>query len=326
MKLKRHGGGVLGGAGWLGPTYPESKHMVTFKQLEALFWISQLGSFEAAATKLNMSQSAISKRVSELEETFNVAMFDRTRRTARLTPRGTLLLEYATDLLSRRDRMLGEVSDKAALVGRFRIGVTELTAMTWLPSLVEAVSEVYPRLQLEPVVEVGAELFRKLEQDHLDLVVLPGVFADARFTQVDLKSVQNVWMCSPRMLDTNRVWTLEELSGYKILTQGTSSGAGLLYQRWFASRGIAFTKTATVNNLLAQVGLTISGLGIAYLPKSCLEHLLERGELSEIKCEPPLPDTHYISLYRADRWVGVSKEIAIMANKLCDFSRLLIAH
>ncbi|QJQ10198.1 LysR family transcriptional regulator [Pseudomonas putida] len=298
--------------------------MVTFKQLEALFWIAQLGSFESAAAKLNMSQSAISKRIAELEETFDVAMFDRSRRTARLTPRGTLLLEHAADLLSRRDQMLGEVSDKAALVGRFRIGVTELTAMTWLPSLVEAVSDLYPRLQLEPLVEVGADLFRKLEQDHLDLVVLPDVFGDARFTQVALQGVRNAWMCSPRLLDTERLWTLDELSDQKLLTQGTSSGAGLLYQRWFANQGINFSKSVTVNNLLAQVGLAMSGLGVAYLPRDCIEHLLERGDLREIRCEPTLPDTNYIALYRPDRWVGVSADIAALAAKLCDFSRLLI--
>ncbi|WP_339436810.1 MULTISPECIES: LysR family transcriptional regulator [unclassified Pseudomonas] len=299
--------------------------MVTFKQLEALFWIAQLGSFESAAAKLNMSQSAISKRISELEDTFKVAMFDRSRRTARLTPRGTLLLEHAAELLSRRDQMLGEVSDKSALVGRFRIGVTELTAMTWLPSLVEAVSEVYPRLQLEPLVEVGADLFRKLEQDHLDLVVLPDVFGDARFTQVMLQGVRNVWMCSPRLLDTGRLWTLDELADQKLLTQGISSGAGLLYQRWFANQGVNFAKSVTVNNLLAQVGLAISGLGVAYLPCDCIGHLLERGDLREIRCEPALPDTNYIALYRADRWVGVGADIAEMAKKLCDFSRLLIA-
>ncbi|MCU1726021.1 LysR family transcriptional regulator [Pseudomonas sp. 7P_10.2_Bac1] len=299
--------------------------MVTFKQLEALYWIAQLGSFEAAAAKLNMSQSAISKRIVELEDTFSVAMFDRTRRTARLTTKGFLLLEHATELLYRRDQMLGEISDKTALVGRYRIGVTELTAMTWLPSLVEAVNEVYPRLQLEPIVEVGTELFRKFEQDHLDLVVLPDVFTDSRSIAIALQPVNIVWMCAPRLLDTERVWKLHELSSQKLLTQGTSSGSGLLYQRWFAQENVNFPRSATVSNLLAQVGLTLSGMGISYLPKDCLQHLLERGDLGEIKCDPPLPPLNFVALYRPGRWVGVSQDIGAMAQRLSDFSKLLIA-
>lgn len=299
--------------------------MVTFKQLEALYWISQLGSFEAAAAKLNMSQSAISKRIGELEDTFNVPMFDRARRTARLTPRGALLLTHATDLLSRRDQMLQEVSDKSTLVGRFRLGVTELTAMTWLPALVERVNAVYPRLELEPSVDVGSGLFRQLEQDQLDLIVVPAVYADARFVSVELQRVCNAWMCSPRLLNNQQPWPLEALAGQVLLTQGGSSGAGLHYQRWFASQGVTFERTINVSNLLAQVGLAISGLGIAYLPRDCLAHLLEQGSLCELDSEPPLPDTSYITLHRGDRWAGVSGDIALMAQELCDFTRLLIA-
>jgi DNA-binding transcriptional LysR family regulator len=40
--------------------------MVTLKQLEALYWIGQLGTFERAATKLSTTQSTISKRIQEL--------------------------------------------------------------------------------------------------------------------------------------------------------------------------------------------------------------------------------------------------------------------
>jgi DNA-binding transcriptional LysR family regulator len=140
-----------------------------------------------------------------------------------------------------------------------------------------------------------------------------------------LESVQNAWMCSPRLLDVDRAWSLEELSAQKLLTQGNASGAGLLYQRWFATQGVNFSRTINVSNLLAQVGLAISGLGIAYLPRDCLAHLLERGDLCELSCEPSLPDAPYITLYRADRWIGVSAQIAEMAVELCNFKKLLIA-
>ena len=298
--------------------------MVTFKQLEALYWISQLGSFEAAALKLNMSQSAISKRIGELEETFSVAMFDRSKRTARLTEKGILLLGHAKDLLDRRDQLLSEVSEKAALVGRFRMGVTELTAMTWLPSLIERLDELYPRLQIEPTVDVGSNLFRALEQEQLDLVILPGVYHDARYSSVELTSVANSWMASPKLCKGRVSWSQKELSEHVLLAQGTSSGSGLLYQRWFASQDISFSRVFTVNNLLAQVGLTLSGMGVAYLPKNCLNHLLERGDLCELMTEADLPPAPYIVMHQPDRWVGVGAEIALLAKELCNFDHLLI--
>ena len=58
------------------------------QQLETFFWTVTLGSFSAAAEKLYATQSAVSMRVRELERTLGVELFDRTHRTARLTPKG----------------------------------------------------------------------------------------------------------------------------------------------------------------------------------------------------------------------------------------------
>ena len=58
------------------------------RQLEALYWITRLGSFAAAARKLNTSQPAISQRIRDLERSLGVPLFDRSRRRAVLTPQG----------------------------------------------------------------------------------------------------------------------------------------------------------------------------------------------------------------------------------------------
>lgn len=57
--------------------------------------------------KLNMSQSAISKRIQELEDAFDMPIFDRSKRSARLTEKGTELFEQATEILRQRDYLLG---------------------------------------------------------------------------------------------------------------------------------------------------------------------------------------------------------------------------
>jgi DNA-binding transcriptional LysR family regulator len=76
---------------------------MTFKQLEALYWIHQLGGFAAAAQHLHTTQSAISKRIQELENGFKIRLFDRTRRGARLTEAGEQMLELSRELLEHRD-------------------------------------------------------------------------------------------------------------------------------------------------------------------------------------------------------------------------------
>lgn len=299
--------------------------MITFKQIEALYWIVQLGGFEAAAAKLHMSQSAISKRVQELEETFNIEIFDRTRRNARLTEKGNELLDYAKDLLERRDYLLERVSSKEVLVRHFRLGVTELTAMTWLPALVEEIRQTYPRVQIEPSVELSTVLFDKLEHDQVDLIIVPEVFNDPRFVSTPLDSVENAWMCSPRLTaSSNEPIALSDITQFPLLIQGTHSGTGLMYGRWLNSQAIPTPKTIVSNNLLAQIGLAIAGLGVSYLPKHCLSYLRDRDLLRIIETAPSLPKVKYIALHRADRQLGLSPDVAQLAQKCCDFSRLLL--
>jgi DNA-binding transcriptional LysR family regulator len=50
--------------------------MITLRQLETLHWIAQLGTFERAALKLNTTQSAVSKRIQELEAASGLPVFD----------------------------------------------------------------------------------------------------------------------------------------------------------------------------------------------------------------------------------------------------------
>lgn len=298
--------------------------MITFKQIDALFWIAELGSFEAAANKLNMSQSAISKRIQELEETFDVELFDRSKRNARLTEKGSELLDYAKDLLERRDYLLERVSAHEVLVRRFRLGVTELTALTWLPALVEALRQAYPKVQIEPSVELSSELFRKLENDQLDLIIVPDIHNDARFVSTPLKSVENAWMCAPGLIAEPDPVSLDVLTGCTVLTQGSQSGTGLIYERWLASHDVQMPKTITSHNLLVQVGLTLSGVGVSYLPKACLSHLIESGALRALVTTPGLPSIRYTALHRTDRQFGLNQNVAQLAVESCDFSKLLL--
>lgn len=304
--------------------FHEMAGMITFKQLEALYWIAELGSFETAANKLYMSQSAISKRIQELEDSFGVQLFDRSKRQARLTEKGNELLDYAKELLERRDLLVERVSSSEVLVKRFRLGVTELTALTWLPSLVERIRQTYPRVHIEPSVELSSDLFRKLGEDQLDLIVVPDVYDDARFVVTPLKAVENAWMCAPHLAPARLPIGLEELGSYTVLTQGSSSGTGLVYERWLSSHNVQMPRTLTSHNLLVQVGLTLSGLGISYLPKQCLSHLVAAGTLSIISTQPGLPLIRYAALYRLDRQMGLNGHVAQLAQKSCDFSNLLL--
>jgi DNA-binding transcriptional LysR family regulator len=293
--------------------------MFTFKQMEALYWIVQLGSFEAAARKLNASQSAVSKRINELESTFDFPVFDRTSRTARVTDKGSELFEYAKELLERRDEIVERVSAKEVLVRRIRIGVTELTALTWLPRLISVIRDTYPKVIVEAEVDLSVTLRERLAADTVDLVVVPQALTGERFVSTPVGTAGNAWMCSPSLHTRKSTIPISEIAQLPLLLQGNLSGTGLTYSRFLSENGVSMARTLMVNNLVAQIGLTVSGMGVSYLPKSCLNYMLTAGVLRIIKTKPALPPIRYVALYRAEHAHSLSNQVAQLAQQCCDF-------
>ncbi len=297
--------------------------MITFKQIEALYWIAEMGSFGAAANKLHTTQSAISKRINELETIFGMPIFDRSLRNAKLTEKGSELLLMAKELIEMRDKTLECMATPAVLHKRFRIGVTELTALTWLPKLIQLIKKHYPRIILEPHVELSSTLFDKMIDDSLDFIIVPDIQENQRFKVHPLGSVENSWMCTPDYTDIKGPVQLQDITQFNVLTQGSQSGTGLIYDRWFAKNQVMTSQTLISNNLIAQIGLTLSGLGITYLPQQAMSSLVEQGQLRTIDIEPKLPAIRYSAIYRADRNAQIYKDVASYAKKTCDFSKLL---
>lgn len=295
---------------------------MTFKQLEALFWIAQLGGFSQAALKLHTTQSAVSKRVQELELLFDTEMFDRTQRSARLTEKGEEMFVLARKLLEQRDAAIEQFSRPEVIERRVRIGVTEMTAMTWLPRLVNLIQRYYPKVIIEPDVDTSVQLRDKMMADEVDLIVLPDSFPDTRFSSKLLGRVEYAWMCKPGMLDSRKTFRLHELATHRLLVQGDKSGTGLLYAQWFKSLGFQPANVISSSNLVALIGMTVSGLGISYLPRQCLAPMIDAGMLEVIGTTPSPPDVPYVALYKGGQRSTLVSSIIMLAQECCDFTRM----
>lgn len=295
---------------------------ITLKQLEALFWIVQLGTFERAALKLNTTQSAISKRIQELESAVRFAIFDRSQRGARLTERGEHLLAISGEMLGLAER-IGELKASQDLAPRkLTIGVTELTAMTWLPRFVAALRHQYPTVTIEPEVDMSRPLYTRLIEGAIDLIVIPDAFERSEVTAVPLKSVVNVWMAKPGLVDIDKTLHISELTRLPILSQGGSSGSGVYLNKWLRENGTVFPRAISSNSLTALLGFTVAGLGVSYVPVDCFRPMIEEGKLEVIPTTPELPPVPYVAMYRDDRPNRVTAAVAQLAAQVCDFSAM----
>lgn len=296
--------------------------MMTFKQLEAIYWVVRSGGFSQAASKLHMTQSALSKRVQELEAMVETPLFDRSSRSVRLTDKGEEMFVVAKRFLEQREAAMEQFQRPEAMERRLRLGVTELTAMTWLPKLVSRIQALYPRVVIEPDVDSSVALRDKVLADELDLAIVADAFDDPQLASRRVGKLGLVWMCKPGLVDASKPLRLRELAQHRLLLHGSKSGSGLMIDRWLGAHGLKVTALLTSGNLLALIGMTVSGLGITYLPLHCLQPMVDSGMLAVIKVTPGLPDAPYVALHAKDQHSALVKSVALLAQETCDFSRM----
>jgi DNA-binding transcriptional LysR family regulator len=82
-------------------------HRFDLAELETFVAVAELGSFSAAARRLNLGQPSVSQRIQRLEETLQTRLLVRTTRRVQTTPAGARLLAEATSALAALSMLLG---------------------------------------------------------------------------------------------------------------------------------------------------------------------------------------------------------------------------
>lgn len=295
--------------------------MPTFKQLEALIAVVDHGTFDGAASRLGQVQSAISRQVQELEHWLGFALFDRSGRGARLTALAGPVVAQAREVLLQRDIVNSCLISPQVLSRRLRIGITELSALTWLPRLIKAISSHYPKVRIEPEVDLSVRLHGLLMAGQVDVIVVPDAFSSNGLIKVALDEVRNNWFCAPGLLDHQQPLSLEDLSHCTLLAQGRLSGSGLLVDTWLATHQASPSAHIPCSSLAALIGLTVSGLGVTYLPDITAAPYLLNGQLVKLDVNPPLPSTPYVALARADSYSPFHRHVMELLGEHCDLQQ-----
>ena len=197
---------------------------MTLKQIEAFYWAANLGSFSIAALRLHVTQSSLSKRIVELEESVGTALFDRSSKRAKLTQAGQRLVLLAGRMLDLKEQFQREVTAASSMVGVCRFGVSEMVSLTWLPDFTRLVNEDHPALLLEPYVDLARNLERKVQRGELDFSVAPGPGQGGHVKAGLIGRVEFSWVASPSRVAAGTVLGSKDLERHPMIMMTEGSG------------------------------------------------------------------------------------------------------
>jgi DNA-binding transcriptional LysR family regulator len=289
--------------------------MTTIKQMEAIMWVSRLGSFHAAADKLNATQSTISKRVQEFESYFEHPVFFRDKKGASLTPLGRKIIDKIELILTANESILTLGGDNREFVGRYKFGVTEITAMTWLPVLVHDIRAKFPNLMLEPHVDLAMTLFEKFDSRSLDMIIAPEIPSFGSFTCHHLGDIEVDWMCSPTLYDGEDDLPDDFLKRYPLLMHSERTSLDIYLRLDLEQSGLHVQRNVESNSTLALAELAKSGLGLTPLPTEFFRSAVDKGALRILRVKPKPRDLRYVAVFRGNETSVLNKFIAEMASR-----------
>ncbi len=239
-------------------------------KLKVFHAAAEAGSFTHAGEQLGLSQSAVSRQVSALEQELSVPLFHRHARGLILTEQGDLLFRTAHDVFMQLQAARAKLADsRERPSGDLKVTTTPGVGINWLIPRLGEFTSLYPEIRISLL----------LTDEELDLSMREADIAIRTYkpTQPDLIQRKLFAMgfhayCSTeyvKRFGTPR--TLEELGGHRIiLLNETQASAHLQNRNWLIeaarSRSGPHEPYFTVNNILGLFSACQQGLGIAALP------------------------------------------------------------
>lgn len=264
---------------------------MTFEQLEYFIAACQCKTFFDAAEQLHTTQSTLSKQIKKLETELSVTLFDRSRRSASLTPAGEAFYPEAMHLLNQYTAMRQKMHaycHASACVLSLSIGTLPFLSQYALMPLLNGFKQAHPEISVRITEAEEEELMNGFLQKRFDLVLL-------RETMIDpdedgffplARDTLSVMLPESHKLAACKHLSLSQIGKEPFLLMPPYTSIYQLCRKLFSDAGItpSVIRTSRVESLIGAVSL---GEGISLFAESNFKLFQHPGVVAVPLLEAP---------------------------------------
>ena len=244
---------------------------VEFKDLEIFQMVAEKGTITAAAKELSYVQSNITSRIQKLEAELKTPLFNRHNRGMILTPEGKRLLIYSEKILSLTNEMRKVVQNDKEPSGMLELGSVETVIK--LPIILSRYNKKYSQVDISLLTGVTERLQSRVLNHQLD-----GAFISEGTVHPDL-AVHDVFEEELVLLSNKPFQSIEDIKDQPILCFRKGCGYRARLEMWLDDEQFKPTKMMEFGTLETILGSVAAGLGVTFVPKSTVLHLLDQGSV-----------------------------------------------
>lgn len=266
--------------------------------------VAETGSFSKAAMVHNIAQSALSRRIRDLEADLGVTLFYRNGRGAVVTEVGKMLLTRARNVLADIAQIRADLTASGTTVqGMVTLGVPPSVGLVLLAPLLSQIRAEFSGIQMRVLEGFSGHVAEWLTSGRVDLAVLykgrAGVFPDAEhllFEDMYLVSAKDA-----ETLGQGATVALCDLAGHDLALPGAPHGLRILVDEACARAQVSLTVAMELETLPTIRGLVASGTIRTILPLTAVQADLKNGNLVAQKITGPVVSRELILAYAPQR-------------------------
>lgn len=257
--------------------------MIESSQLQVLIALSRSANISKAAEELNVTQSAVSQTLKNLEIKVGFPVVARQGKSVVLTENGLKLAKVAKQFFGRIDETIEQIHlENNEIKGNVHVGSLYGLGKTWLSSRMLDFLNAYPELEVRLSMDFPETIIKKFEQHEIDCLILPDHLVPAYAEKKHLHSEQTTIVFSDKMKITKDTDLKEILSLPVIFYENNDPN----FYRWCREKfGVVprnIKPRLVVNSFGQMLQAVKEGLGVAVVPTHVLKRSHYKNDLRTV--------------------------------------------
>jgi DNA-binding transcriptional LysR family regulator len=266
-----------------------------------------------AAAREGIVPSAVSKRISAIEQHTGTRLLDRRRRGVTVTPAGETLWRYARELLQTVERMHAELGEFAQGVqGNVRLFATMSAIAQFLPDDISAFIKKQPRVKVSIDERVSSEVVRGVEEGRAEIGVCWDAVDLRRLASFPYRRDQLVVIAHPEHpLARRRSVAFEDTIDFEHVDIMAGSIIQSTLQRHAAAAGKVMRYRIQVSTVDAACRMVAANLAVAVVPREGAAAFQKSLGLKIVRLDNPWARRRFVICVRGDTGLSVPARLLV---------------
>lgn len=257
-------------------------HQINLNHLRYFYEVARSGNMRRAATRIGISQPALSKQVQALEDSIGLQLFYRTPKGLQPTGDGEVAFSYC-------ERIFGHLRDLDAALdlrrkgsaGRLTIGAVHSIATHLLPKYLKSYRQDFPKVRIKVVTVRSRAVLKALSEHRIDIGLIAEEPGASEFSWRPFMKTPLVVVASPRhpLAAEAGPIAVAKLHREDMVAFDPPAPTRRVTDRYLAKMGVEPRIIAECPSIDTMMGMIEEDIGFSILPQHCVDREVESGKL-----------------------------------------------